>query len=337
MFIPAPAPKILDPYDNEAILNGQRDAFMVPVRQPLLLISQIQRSGGSLLTQLLDGHPQLHVHPSELHIGRPNKYFWPKLNLKLAAADVFFDLCEHTARLHATEGYAKEGAHTQRRLPFVFCATLQARLFGRALGIFGQATQRAVLDAYATSYFNAWLDYQMLYRDPAQVKYWVSFVARLAMAPQEIKRYFSDYPDGLLVSVVRDPVSWYASASRYMPERYGNVDTATALWLESTQVALFQYQKRKKKVLLLSFEQLVRQPLPTLRKLYRFAGLDDSAKQVPTFNGIPMEANSSFVAPVAGAIIEAADRTEHVLPEDREVIEARCRQAYEAACAVMLV
>ena len=34
-----------------------------PVTVPLALISQIQRSGGSLFSQLLDGHPELDAHP----------------------------------------------------------------------------------------------------------------------------------------------------------------------------------------------------------------------------------------------------------------------------------
>jgi hypothetical protein len=46
-----------------------------------VLISQIQRSGESLLSQLLDGHPELDAHPHELKIGYPNKYTWSKLNL----------------------------------------------------------------------------------------------------------------------------------------------------------------------------------------------------------------------------------------------------------------
>jgi len=37
-----------------------------PVTSPLVLISQIQRSGGSLLSQLFDGHPEVHAHPHEL-------------------------------------------------------------------------------------------------------------------------------------------------------------------------------------------------------------------------------------------------------------------------------
>ena len=47
---------------------------------PLLLVSQIQRSGGSLMAQLFDGHPELYAHPFEIHIGYPNKWDYPELS-----------------------------------------------------------------------------------------------------------------------------------------------------------------------------------------------------------------------------------------------------------------
>jgi hypothetical protein len=38
----------------------------VRVDQPMILISQIQRSGGTLLSRLFDSHPAIHAHPYEL-------------------------------------------------------------------------------------------------------------------------------------------------------------------------------------------------------------------------------------------------------------------------------
>ena len=46
-----------------------RRTNVVPVREPLVLICQAQRSGGTLLARLFDAHPQCHAHPHELHIG----------------------------------------------------------------------------------------------------------------------------------------------------------------------------------------------------------------------------------------------------------------------------
>jgi hypothetical protein len=53
-------------------------ASEAPRQLPLLLISQLPRSGGSLFSQLLDGHPQLLVYPHEMRIGYPGKDTWPK-------------------------------------------------------------------------------------------------------------------------------------------------------------------------------------------------------------------------------------------------------------------
>ena len=54
---------------------------VVPVREPLVLICQAQRSGGTLLARLFDSHPQCHAHPHELHIGARRPHTWPDLPL----------------------------------------------------------------------------------------------------------------------------------------------------------------------------------------------------------------------------------------------------------------
>src|SRR5262245_51494389 len=83
---------------NKLALRGQiasypRIAILVrrhaiPVTQPLVLISQIKRSGGTLLSQLFDGHPSCYAHPHELQIGK-SKYQWPKLDLSAHPREIF--------------------------------------------------------------------------------------------------------------------------------------------------------------------------------------------------------------------------------------------------------
>lgn len=48
------------------VICRHRLEHLVKVDQPLALISQLPRSGGSLLMRLLDGHPQCHSMPIEL-------------------------------------------------------------------------------------------------------------------------------------------------------------------------------------------------------------------------------------------------------------------------------
>ena len=74
---PVPAWERLDELEEYRELFRVRLEHVVGVREPLVLVSQIQRSGGTLLSQLFDGHPECHAHPHELKIGSPRKFNWP--------------------------------------------------------------------------------------------------------------------------------------------------------------------------------------------------------------------------------------------------------------------
>jgi hypothetical protein len=133
---------------------------LVPVQEPLVLISQVQRSGGTLLSQLFDGHPEVHAHPGELHIG-PGKAHWPSLDPD-AAPDAWFDaLFEQITLEFVEQGYSKStpgarSAGTFDVFPFRFDADRQRAIFLERAE--PGSSVRAILDAYMTSYFNAWLD-----------------------------------------------------------------------------------------------------------------------------------------------------------------------------------
>ena len=70
--------------DSLTNLRATRRRHLVPVDQPLVLISQVSRSGGTLLSQLFAGHPECHVRPGELLIGRP-KDCWPDAWSRISA------------------------------------------------------------------------------------------------------------------------------------------------------------------------------------------------------------------------------------------------------------
>lgn len=82
--------------------NRQRSVDIVD--QPLILISQIQRSGGTLLSQLLDGHPECLAHPYELKWGRPEKWNWPEVDLTADARSQFDALDENWIKEFAALG-----------------------------------------------------------------------------------------------------------------------------------------------------------------------------------------------------------------------------------------
>ena len=85
-----------------------------PVTAPLALISQIQRSGGSLLSQLFDGHPEIHAHPHELMIGYPKKHVWPRIDLNDRPERWFGILFEEIVIEQTREGYKKGKKNNDR-------------------------------------------------------------------------------------------------------------------------------------------------------------------------------------------------------------------------------
>ena len=178
-------------------LCEQRLEHLVPVREPLVLISQIQRSGGTLVSQLFDGHPQCHAHPHELTIGYPKSRHWPPLDL--AAPDSWFDmLYEKYTQKHFRLGYRKPaqrpGSDQIDVFPFLFLPRLQRVIFDRCITERPMECRRDVLDSYFTSYFNAWLDNQSLYDRPKKAV--TAFAPRMHTKRASLEGLFADYPDG---------------------------------------------------------------------------------------------------------------------------------------------
>jgi hypothetical protein len=301
----------------ETLVDRRMDT-LVWVDQPLALISQIQRSGGTLLSQLFDDHPALHAHPSELHIGWPHhKENWPALDLGDPPAEWFRRLREKRATDHFREGYSKYARgipgvphypdEDLEVFPFMLVPELQRELFERAAAQRLPTREREVLDCYMTSYFNAWLDNRNLY---GPGKRWVTgFVPRLALAAANRDAFFSAYPDGRLIFLIREPGSWYASASRYQSQLYGDPRQAAELWTWSAHEILNAQRDNAERVTIVRFEDLVLRTEQTMRALARLLDIEyQPCLTSPTFNGMPIKADSSFATLRHGILEEAAHR-----------------------------
>ncbi len=282
----------LDALDDYQALCRVRLEHLVEVRQPLVLVSQIQRSGGTLLSQLFDGHPECHADPYEIKIGHPKKHNWPPLDL--ARPESWFEVLffrGSAERLRRT-GRTKKPDVGRSVFPFVFLPRLQKAIFDACVQARRPASERDVLDCYFTSYFNAWLDNQNLFTGPKKVV--TGFTPRLAMDRDNLEQFFAAYPDGTLISIVRDPHAWFESASKHMPEHYAVVDDAVGLWCRSVDAGIDVRERYGERVLLLTYEQLVLDTEATMRGVADRIGIAMMPQLlVPTFNGRPTRANSS--------------------------------------------
>jgi Sulfotransferase family len=301
----APAWEVEDLADYHALVRA-RLAHVVPVTEPLVLISQIQRSGGTLLLQLLDAHPALHVDPYELKIGHPKKHNWPPLDL--AQPERWFPVLYFRGmveRIRRTERTRRPDSG-RAVFPFMFSPRLQRAIFDASVAERPVTSERDVLDAYFTSYFNAWLDNHNLYAVPKCAV--VGFTPRLAMDAANVAGYFAAYPDGTLISIVRDPRAWFASASKHLPRHYEDLEAALELWRASTDAAMDAASRYGDRVLVLTYEQLVTQPEQTMRRVAERIGISMSPILLrPTFNGLPIRANSSEDVEGEGILPERVD------------------------------
>ena len=323
--------------DEAELLYGARLAHLVEVREPMVLISPVHRSGGTLLNRLLQGHPGVHVHAHELKIGHPHDRDWPSLDL--TRPDEWFPrLSEEYLARHARLGYSKWDA-SQRKgervsLPFVFAPGLQRAIFERCVGERRISSQRQAVDAYFTSYFNAWLDNQNLYAEPKRAV--AAHAPRLAMGPDNTERFFADYADGTLVVIVREPGGWYHSVRERYPRKIQAADDSTLEpWIRSVRTALDARTGRPDSVVVLTYEQLVLRTEATMRWFAERIGIPfDPRLLEPTFNGRPIRANSSEALEAVGVLPERAGAYRDALGDaDLVRIDELAGELYETAVA----
>jgi hypothetical protein len=258
------------------------------VTSPLVLISQIRGSGGSFLNQLFDGHPELHVHPHELMIGYPEKGIWPEIDLSDRPENWFGILSGDISSKYNQEGYVK-GKENKETFPFVFIPALQKKIFLDYMDSVQSITARDVFDGYLTSYFGAWLNNQN-YND--QKTFVTAYSSRLASMKENMEFFFETYPDGRLISLVRDPKTWLLFARIRWPERYEDVEAALNQWNEWAQAMLWNKDKYGDSVCFIKFEDLVSKTEAVMRYLADFLGIEfDDILLVPTFNKLPIKVN----------------------------------------------
>lgn len=336
-----------DPLQDSETLRRQRTRHLVEVREPLVLVSQLQRSGGTLLSQLFDAHPQLHAHPQELHTGHPKKEVWPELDLGADPGEWFATLYEGAAGTSFQQGYQKAASRrtadgAEETFPFLFPPVLQRAIFDAAVERLRPDSRRAIFDCYMTSYFNAWLDNQNLY---ARHKRWITaFAARLSSYEESVAGFFETYPDGHLISIIRDPRSWYLSARRYRDlepsehkdRDYGTIESAIDLWVRSAAAAEAARGRYGDRVYLMSFEDLLTDTESAMRSLASHLGIEFLPTLLePTFNGLPIKADSSFAVGDHGVSTEPLTRYRELLgQEEIDYVDEHATPLYERVMAL---
>ena len=257
-----------------------------PVTAPLALVSQISYSGGSLLSCLLDGHSKLHAYPHAFAVDSLNKGFWPAIDIEGKPQEWLNIISKAIAVAGIREGL-KQGKENNARFPFMYLPILQKQIFIKYLESVEPLNTRHVFDAHMTACFGAWLNYQNHGLDKQFV---TAYAPGLILQNEAINNFFEIYPDGEIISIIRNPEHWFVSASRLDPQIYGDAESALSHWQESVRAAIQIRKKFGDRVCLIKFEDLVTQTGSVMRFLSEFLGIPyEDILLKPTLNGIAIQ------------------------------------------------
>jgi hypothetical protein len=227
---------------------------------------------------------------------------------------------------------APDRPHQPGHLPFILPPELQRLIFldevERNAPI---ESERQILDGYMTSLFNAWLDNQNLY---AMDKRWtVAFSPRRAWG-DGLDKFFELYPDGRLLSILRDPLSWYTSAQGRDPD--ADMDVLLEAWKRSASEMVRAASEYGDRTCIVRFDQLVLDTAGTMGRLAEFLDIEFlPIMTVPTFNGRPVGANSSFETSETGVVKDPVNRYAEILSdEQQERIHSECDELHGEALAL---
>jgi hypothetical protein len=222
----------------------------------------------------------------------------------------------------------KKSLHRDKTVyPFELPPPLHRALFERCLARRASPTEREVVDCYMTAYFNGWLDNGNLAGD----KRWITgFEPNAILNGRAMRRVREIYPDGRVISVLRDPWSWYASARRWS-QRWRELPTAVAEWKHAADAALALRKGRGEAMRIIGFADLVGETEATMRGLADWLGIEfDDILLEPTFNGLAVRANSSFAVAQGGVIRDPLERGRAELSaEETALIDRKAGAFYE--------
>lgn len=294
-------------------------SYPVECMQPLIYISEPPRSGGTLMRSLLDGHKQLHVFPHELSFDKKEIYWAFEGFADLPTKNIFRSLRDEWTDHFFTNGI-------DRLYPFYFNRRIQWKFFKQMLPNIEKRNGRAIADAYISSFFNAWIDYQGLYGYDKRYK--TAFCPwPVNIKEADIRRFFDVYPEGYRIHVVRDPFSWWASYRTFHREKEfgalpidGNFDK---IWLNNCNLAKKLGAEMPDRYIVVLFEDLLREPQRVMCDLAERVGIDFHPCMLePAINNIPKKSNSTHSSGKFGFDAKVLERWKTILPET-EVIRIK--------------
>ena len=150
------------------------------------------------------------------------------------------------------------------------------------------------------------------------------------MEPANLERFFAAYPEGTLISIVRDPRAWYVVRielrARALRETSRSRSSCGGCRSSAALEARERYGER---VLVLTYERLLEQPEATMAWIAERIGITMSPQLArPTFNGRPIRPTRAYPVERYGILPERASANRDSLEPERSSGSA----SWQATC-----
>ncbi len=306
---------------------------LVLTKEPIVAIGSVMRSGGNLLNRLFDNHVNLRTYHFERLFGIFSDFTHSSVNLSLAHFpiiesisdfDNIFKCLAHKNDYipieNARNGYVK--VNYNNPLPFMYNRRFHKKIF-KLLCKNELSNQRDIFNNYLSGFFNSFINYQNLYG--IEKKYTTTYWPNFVIYKKNIERFFNVYPDGKLISIIRNPLEWAGSAKRRKPLEF-NYQYMDSLWLSSFKNSCEFRTKYPDKFILLDFDQLVIETSEVMNRVCNFLDIKyNNFMTIPTFNGYLIEANSIRKQNQKKGIIKEVTRSYSDCLEPMEIEEIKDR------------
>jgi hypothetical protein len=292
--------------------------------EKMLVISQIHRSGGTLLSQLFDSHSEMYCHPGELEIWKP-KPIWGQSEpfVQFNPKNKSWEECFHTLQQERLTEFSnnkkfnKPGLNSysvNQTFDFSYSELEHKVLFKKYFTELTEVTRANVVMCYMQSLFHSWNQVEN-----ESKKYITSFVANMWCDPISMLRFFQDFGDAKVIFLLRSPDSWLQSAMPHRGFKTDDVSAATCLleyWMDSVRNLYNYLDLFGTKIVPIIYEDLTSDTERVMKKLCEHLDLKfESCLLSPTFLGKSIYANSSFEIKNEGIIPDKSRTKPSFIPK----------------------
>lgn len=259
-----------------------------PKKFKFVMISAMYENGGNTTQRHLDGHPELFVYPYESQPGTfkvqdyltsimPQKYRWPEFGLAGTVESDYEAIIDEEFKVRVNTPHVSKF----RDVSDLGCTNADRK---KAFLSFmkGKARTRAnLMEAFYRSTFAVWKTYKRTGKEKVYVGYSPNIIV-------DADKIISDFPDAVVLHVVRNPFSAYAETKR-RPVPYA-ITRYVRTWNMMQLFALSYAKVYPKNVFVIRFEDLVSDKEKFFKKIAKIISVSYSDTMTyPSWNGTKLD------------------------------------------------